>query len=149
MGFFFLLQVFEIIRVVVLVWYWIYGWFNLIENQIDMCVGDMLKTLNPMVPNVRYTHHTVWCSECITSAIADSQLQLLLCSSHLNSKSSALRLSLSFWHRGWCSLLKFYGIMISCVKHLWLFIKVIFCGMWNKNMVATHNLSDGDKDWTV
>ena len=44
-----------------------------LDWKLDMCVGDMLKSLNPMTPNVSYTHHTVWCSERISSAIVDSK----------------------------------------------------------------------------
>jgi hypothetical protein len=43
------------------------------------------STINPLVLNVTYAHHTVWCSKCWMTGIADGLSWPLLCSPHFNS----------------------------------------------------------------
>jgi hypothetical protein len=58
-----------------------------------------LVCLNPLVPNIRYTCQTVWCSKCWTSGDGHSSYRPSLWRCHLNSGILQLSLIILFQHQ--------------------------------------------------
>lgn len=61
--------------------------YQYLLSQPQYVTGGSLfhDIFHPMVSNVQYTHHILWCSKCWMSGIFDEQLMTSLYSSNLNS----------------------------------------------------------------